>query len=27
LIFLIGVGFALLTLSLPYWSWRLGLLH
>jgi len=27
LIFLIGVGFALLTLSLPYWTWRLGLLH
>lgn len=27
LIFLIGVGFALLTLALPYWSWRLGLLH
>ena len=27
LIFLIGVGFALLTLSLPYWKWRLGLLH
>ena len=26
LIFLIGVGFALLTLALPYWSWRLGLL-
>ena len=26
LIFLIGVGFALLTLSLPYWKWRLGLL-
>ena len=26
LVFLIGVGFALLTLSLPYWSWRLGLL-
>ena len=25
LIFLIGVGFALLTLALPYWSWRLGL--
>ena len=24
--FLIGVGFVLLTLSLPYWSWRLGLL-
>jgi hypothetical protein len=27
LIFLIGVGFALLTLSLPYWTWRLGLLQ
>ena len=26
LIFLIGVGFALLTLALPYWSWRLSLL-
>jgi hypothetical protein len=26
LIFLIGIGFALLTASLPYWSWRLGLL-
>nr|WP_321441490.1 DUF3995 domain-containing protein [uncultured Hyphomonas sp.] len=26
LIFLIGIGFALLTLALPYWSWRLGLL-
>ena len=26
LIFLLGVGFALLTLALPYWSWRLGLL-
>ena len=26
LIFLIGVGFALLTLALPYWGWRLGLL-
>ena len=24
--FLIGVGFLLLTLSLPHWSWRLGLL-
>ncbi|MEZ5945692.1 MAG: DUF3995 domain-containing protein [Hyphomonas sp.] len=24
LIFLIGVGFALLTLALPYWTWRLG---
>ncbi|WP_321489216.1 DUF3995 domain-containing protein [uncultured Hyphomonas sp.] len=27
LIILIGIGFALLTLALPYWSWRLGLLH
>ena len=26
LIFLIGAGFALLTLALPYWGWRLGLL-
>jgi hypothetical protein len=26
LIILIGVGFALLTLALPHWSWRLGLL-
>jgi hypothetical protein len=26
LVFLLGVGFALLTLALPYWSWRLGLL-
>ena len=25
--FLIGVGFVLLTLSLPFWRWRLGLLH
>ena len=27
LIFLIGIGFALLTLSLPYWTWRLGWLR
>jgi hypothetical protein len=26
LIILIGIGFALLTLALPHWSWRLGLL-
>lgn len=26
LVFLLGVGFALLTLALPHWSWRLGLL-
>lgn len=25
--FLIGVGFMLLTFSLPYWTWRLGLIH
>ncbi len=25
--FLIGLGFILLTLSLPYWTWRLGLMH
>ena len=25
--FLIGVGFMVLTLSLPYWTWRLGLIH
>ena len=27
LIFLIGIGFALLTLSLPYWTWRHGWLR